>query len=87
MIRITSVLLVSALLGTGCTLVSLGSEAPAVAAPPPKLDGACEALRSHFPMPFHADLLTGHTGGKGEDQGDTVERIRRINAAFQGACP
>ena len=52
-----------------------------------KLDGGCEAMRGLLPMPFRADRKTGHTGGPGEDQPDTVARIRAVNAAFRAACP
>lgn len=89
MIRAIWVLFASALLGA-CSLIGIGNEtaAPTAAAPPPPtMSDKCEALRRHFPMPFHADLVTGHTGGPGEDQADTVKRIRELNAGFASACP
>lgn len=37
----------------------------------------CEALRPYMPVTYHEKA----------DTADTVARIRRINAAFTGACP
>ncbi len=58
----------------GCSLISMDAHAPTTKMP---LEGGCEAMRPHFPMPYH-----GRT-----DAPDDIARIRNANAAFVKACP
>lgn len=46
----------------------------------------CQALAPDMPLPLH--YAAGSKGGApGEDQPDTIERGRRINARYKAICP
>jgi len=78
--RTACLLTLSALLG-GC----VGSDAPP---PSPTIPAAavCQGMRADLPAPYHVAM--GSPGGAhGEDQPDTIARLKRINARFASLCP
>ncbi len=56
---------------------SLGLAGCSTVLAPADNQSVCEALRPDMPVKFHEKA----------DTADTINRIRRINARFAGACP